>query len=150
MRPENNRMKQFLKANGIDAEPKYISTGTLKGSWRLYGLVNGKYDYKKEWGENHIQWWGNIELQNKINSLGFTDLGGKRVSDCTGNGGKFCIFVRGNIVLFNEETAPVNPGPANSMNTYTADRSTRRQIGLNKAAETNYRNCKRTGNPMYY
>lgn len=36
MRQENNLMKQFLLQNGIEATPKFIHNGSLKGNWSLY------------------------------------------------------------------------------------------------------------------
>jgi len=98
MRIENQKMQKFLKQNGIDAIPKYIKDGSLKGSWRLYGLTgkdeNGQPIYQK--------WWDNFELQNKLNSLGFTDLWGQSLKNSSGNGGDFSIFVRGHNELLNE------------------------------------------------
>ena len=36
MRIENKKMVEFLNANEVKARVKYIATGSLKGSWRLY------------------------------------------------------------------------------------------------------------------
>ncbi len=88
MRPENMRMQNFLKANGIDAVPKYLFTGSLKGSWRLYGTKNGSThdlgDYQK---------W-TPELAQKLTVLGFRGLFGP-LDQTDGNGGVFSVFVRG-------------------------------------------------------
>lgn len=80
MRIENKNMKSFLNANGIKARVKYIATGSLKGSWRLY--------------EPKTDWYNNIELQEKLTALGFTDFDGKPLNKFSGNGGKFSIFAR--------------------------------------------------------
>jgi len=92
MRPENQKMQKFLKENGIDAVPKYIKDGSLKGTWRIYGLTGEK---TPQGYPVHQKWWGNKELQQKFTDLGFTDWQGKPVSDSTGNGGDFSVFVRG-------------------------------------------------------
>jgi len=84
MREENRRMKAFLKANGIDAEPKFIYTGSLKGTWRLYGK-NGPSGYQ--------QW--TPELSEKLNALNFWNAHGKPLGRFDGNGGVFSVFVRG-------------------------------------------------------
>lgn len=87
MRIENARMKKWLADNGISCTPKYISDGSLRGSWRLYDgkRVNGKIISTK--------WWGNKELQNKLIKLGFTDFDGKPIGDYCGNGGDFSVFL---------------------------------------------------------
>jgi len=83
MRPENKRMQVFLKQNGIKAIPKYIATGSLTRTWRLYNL-------KQLWS---------VELANKLNALGFVDLDGKPLAQYSGNGGLFSVFVRGHFEL---------------------------------------------------
>lgn len=77
MRTENKNMQIWLAKNGIKAMPKYISSGSMRGTWRLFG--KGKF-------------WGNKELQNKLTALGFVDFDGKPLSDYSGNGGDFSIF----------------------------------------------------------
>ena len=78
MRPENKQMQIFLKQNGIDAIPKYINKGSLRGTWRLY-------NYKTKWS---------ITLANKLNNLGFRDFDGKPLARFSGNGGIFQVFIR--------------------------------------------------------
>jgi len=90
MRPENKRMRQFLLDNGIDAIPKWISTGSLKKSWRLYGKTGLKTgDMKKDY-----QLW-TPELAEKLTALGFHGLRGPLDPRFEGNGGLFSVFVRG-------------------------------------------------------
>jgi len=85
MRPENKRMQTFLKQNGITATPKYISTGSLRRTWRLFNL-------KQQWS---------MELANKLDTLGFKDFDGKALHRFSGNGGFFSVFVRGHYELLN-------------------------------------------------
>ena len=79
MRVENKRMQAFLKQHDIEATPKYISTGSLRGTWRLYNL-------KQLW---------NMELAQQLNELGFVDFNGRPLAQFSGNGGFFAVFVRG-------------------------------------------------------
>ncbi len=92
MRPENKRMQAFLKANGINAIPKYISTGSLKHSWRLYG-PNGD-------GWHNYQKW-TPELVEKLTALGFTGLH-EPLGKFSGNGGIFSVFVKGHYEFLEE------------------------------------------------
>jgi hypothetical protein len=139
MRPENKRMQEYLKANEIKAIPQCQKDGSLKGSWRLYGLVGKAPD-----GTPIYQnWWDNFELQNKLNSLGFTDLWGKQLSNISGNGGVFSVFVRGHNELLTE-------APKIEISVPYTSRETRRDIRMNRAAEANMRITKRNGSPMYY
>lgn len=89
MTAENQKMKDFLKENGVDAIPKFLWKGSIKGCWRLYHSVKDK-DGKSI----YTNWWGNVELQNKLTSLGFTDWRGQPLSNLSGNGGVFSIFAR--------------------------------------------------------
>ena len=76
---EHNRlMKQFLAKNGIKATPKYLKTGSLKGTWRLY-------DLKQPWTD---------ALRAKLTLLGFKDFSGLPLGPYSGNGGLFSVFVR--------------------------------------------------------
>lgn len=80
MKIENKRMKEFLSANGIEATPKFLAAGSIKGCWRLY---------------NHkVEWFDNTELQEKLTALGFTNYEGKPLNNFSGNGGRFSVFVR--------------------------------------------------------
>jgi hypothetical protein len=81
MRPENKAMQAFLAKNGIDAMPKYISDGSLRGCWRLYNTDTS---------------W-NLELAEKLNGLGFLDFDRKPLSKHSGNGGMFSVFVIGHV-----------------------------------------------------
>lgn len=85
MRPENKRMQQFLRANGIDAVPKWISTGSLKRCWRLYGKNGDGWEGYQKWTP---------ELIEKLTALGFRGLHGP-LGQFDGNGGIFSVFVRG-------------------------------------------------------
>lgn len=139
MRPENQQMQAFLKANGIDAIPKYFKDGSIKGSWRIYGLAGKTPAGRPIW----VKWWGNKELQDKFNALGFTDLWGNPVDNTTGNGGDFSIFVRGHNELLNEPTPKAETIPY-------ATKEARRDFRMIKAAQANDRITKRNGQPMYY
>lgn len=95
MRPENKRMQAFLKSNGISAVPWYISRGSMRGCWRLYGK-NGKgfaSDVMEKWSP---------ELAEKLNDLGFRDYAGQPLGIYSGNGGMFCTFVRGHYEFLQE------------------------------------------------
>lgn len=88
MRPENKRMQAFLRANGIEAVPKYIATGSCKRTWRIYGKTGHGQSY-----ENYQRMTG--ELVQKLNDLGFTNMWGEPIGQYEGNGGLFHVFVRG-------------------------------------------------------
>lgn len=75
-------MKAFLKANGIDAMPKYIKNGTLAPSWRIYN--------------HNIKW--TAELAAKFTAMGFTGLHGP-IARYEGNGGVLSVFLRGHFEL---------------------------------------------------
>lgn len=79
MRPENVKMRAFLKQHGITCKAKYIRSGSLSGCWRLYGK-----------GQNWEE-----PLISLIKGLGFIGFDGKQLDRASGNGGKFEIFVRG-------------------------------------------------------
>lgn len=79
MRPENKKMQSFLQSHGIKAMPKYINKGSIRGTWRLYNS-------KTKWS---------MELADKLNNLCFRDFDGKPLAQFSGNGGLFCVFVRG-------------------------------------------------------
>jgi hypothetical protein len=80
MRPENQKMKQYLSENGIDVMPKFIWDGSLKGTWRLYN--------------RNLVWHDNTPLWEKLTSLGFKDYNGDPLSWLSGNGGLFSVFAR--------------------------------------------------------
>lgn len=79
MRPENKKMVEFLKANSIDATAKYQRDGSMRGTWILHNV--------------NIKW--SDELRDKLTSLGFTDYSGRPIDRFAGNGGIFCVYVRG-------------------------------------------------------
>lgn len=78
MRPENLRMKEFLKSQGIECQPKYMWAGSLRGTWRLYNP--------------NVRW--SAELAAKLNALGFTTSWNEPLNAHSGNGGMFSVFVR--------------------------------------------------------
>ena len=80
-------MREFLLENGIDAMPKYIASGSLRGTWRLYAKAKGQF----------VKWWENYELMGKLHKLGFRDYDGKPFTDFSGNGGDFQVFAKRNI-----------------------------------------------------
>jgi hypothetical protein len=79
MRPENQRMQDFLARHGINCHVKYIPDGSMKRTWRLYGKG---------------QKWTDL-LREKLTQLDFLDFDFKPLSQYSGNGGSFCVFVRG-------------------------------------------------------
>ena len=83
MLTHNKQMQDFLKLNGIKAIPKRIDKGSLKGTWRLLGSPH--YHLCPAWTN---------ELSTKLNNLGFVGFDGKPLGQFSGNGGKFCVFVR--------------------------------------------------------
>jgi len=91
MRPENLKMKNLLAHHGLDVVPKYIRTGSLKGTWRLYGKA-------PRTAENCglANWWDSVGLWARLTELGFTDFDGKPLNKCSGNGGLFSVFTRYN------------------------------------------------------
>jgi len=80
MRAENKKMQEMLKIEGIKAKAKYIFEGSMRGTWRIYNKIDN--------------WFGNKELQNKLAVLGFKDYNNQPLTDFSGNGGRFSIFVR--------------------------------------------------------
>lgn len=79
MRPENERMRAFLASNDINCTPKYMATGIMKRTWRLYS--------------NGARWTN--ELAGKLNALGFVGYDNNPLNEFSGNGGLFSVFVRG-------------------------------------------------------
>ena len=80
MTPANALMKQLLKENDIKATPKYISDGSLKGTWRIY--------------DRNTKWYANEDLWEKLTEMGFVDADHKPLASYSGNGGMFSIFAR--------------------------------------------------------
>ena len=78
MRSENKRMKAYLAANGVKATPKWIAKGSMKHVWRLWD--------RRPWTK---------ELAQQLNALGFRNWDGGPLGEFSGNGGSFCVFVRG-------------------------------------------------------
>jgi hypothetical protein len=79
MKEVNLTMKKLLADNGIEAQVKYIDKGSLKGRYRIQNA--------KE------VWYKNTALINKMTELGFIDGSGDALSDHSGNGGVFQVFV---------------------------------------------------------
>lgn len=92
MRPENKRMQDFLKVNGIDAVPWYIFKGSMKGCWRIYGK------HGKGFSSDIMDKW-TPELAEKLNGIGFRGFDGRPLGQFSGNGGMFMTFVRGHYEL---------------------------------------------------
>ena len=87
MRPENKRMQEYLKREGITCIPKYIPDGSLKHTWRLYNL-------NQSWS---------MDLADKLMALGFKGFDNLPLGPYSGNGGIFCVFVRGHYELLKGE-----------------------------------------------
>lgn len=79
MRPENQRMINFLKAHGLKARVKYLWAGSMKGCWVLYN--------------SDLTW--TTELREKLTALGFVDYDNAALHQYSGNGGLFSVCVRG-------------------------------------------------------
>lgn len=92
-RPENKRMQEFLKANGIKAKAKYLPNGSLKHTWLLYNP-------DLRWTE---------EFAAQVNALGFVDYDHKPLGKFSGNGGVMSIYVRGHYELLGGDR-PLPPG----------------------------------------
>jgi len=88
LRPENKRMRNWLKRKGIDASVKYLWKGSMRGTWRLYNP-------KEKWTQ---------ELADKLSRLGFRGFDGKPLHQFSGNGGMFSVFVRGHDELLGEDS----------------------------------------------
>ncbi len=101
MRPENKRMQEYLKANGIEAIPKYIATGSLKHSWRLYGTGGDGWEGYQKWTP---------ELVEKLTALGFRGLHNP-LGKFDGNGGLFSVCVRGHYEFLNGPETAKNLNP---------------------------------------
>ena len=87
MKNINKEMKNFLAKNGLNCSVKFINKGSLCGTWRVT---------KK--GKEYID-GSNLEIVKKetiekLSSLGFKDFDGKDLSIFSGNGGRFCFFLR--------------------------------------------------------
>ncbi len=78
MRPENKKMKEYLKQHGISALVKYIKKGSLKGCWQLYNP-------DLRWTE---------EFMEKLEDIGFRDFDGQHLGKYSGNGGMFSVCLR--------------------------------------------------------
>ncbi len=87
MRVENMKMKRFLEQRGIKCTPKYLSEGSMKGCWRLYG--DGRWT---------------SDLVEKLTQLGFVDFDHNPLDEFSGNGGDFSVFVRGHDELVSDKT----------------------------------------------
>jgi dipeptidyl aminopeptidase/acylaminoacyl peptidase len=135
MRTENQKMKEYLAKNGIDCIPKYLFDGSMKKTWRLYHRTT--------------KWWDNTDLQNKFKELGFKDYNGQDITNYSGNGGAFSVFLRApleltqyifntdsNIIPANKATADATKVENVQSDTNTPQqlttRSQRRQIRLDK------------------
>ncbi len=89
MRPENQRMGDFLAKQGINCKVKYIATGSLKGCWRLTAP-----EINWGWSDTGKGKWTE-ELQEQLTGLGFVGFDNRPLNRFSGNGGRFSVFVRG-------------------------------------------------------
>ncbi len=97
MLEHNRKMQAYLASHGIYAIPKRIDSGSLKGTWRLYGKIGDR-----DLGTRNFQ-PQTPELREKLTALGFTDFNGKPLSEFSGNGGLFSVFVRQAVSIPGEE-----------------------------------------------
>jgi hypothetical protein len=77
MRPENAKMKAWLREHGIDARPRFITEGSMRGNWIIYGPG-------QRWTK---------ELIDLFSVLGFVGFDGQPLGPYSGNGGMFSIYV---------------------------------------------------------
>ena len=96
MRPENQRMQDFLRKHGINCHAKFVWTGSLKGTWRLW--AKGKP-------------WTPV-LADQLTALGFRDFDSRILGNYSGNGGRFSVFVRGHYELVGTDNAVVRTAQA--------------------------------------
>jgi len=78
MKEHNTQMKTLLANQGIKCTPKRMDAGSLKGTWRLY-------DKSQRWTPDLIQ---------RLTDLGFVGHDHNPLSQWSGNGGMFSVFVR--------------------------------------------------------
>lgn len=75
----SQEMKNYLSSHNIPVtSAKYNKTGSMKGTWHLYGK-------NSPWTR---------ELIKKLNDLDFRDMDGKLLNRYSGNGGQFDVYVR--------------------------------------------------------
>ncbi len=79
MRPENQRMTEFLRGHGIHCRVHFETKGSMKWTWRLYNP--------------NVKW--TMDLAHKLESLGFKDFDNRPFNQFSGNGGSFSVSVRG-------------------------------------------------------
>jgi hypothetical protein len=79
MRNPNAAMVAYLAAHGLKVKARHIASGCLRGTWRL--SAKGR-----KWRQHDA---------DLLNSLGFTDHEGRPLTDKSGVGGEFQVFVRG-------------------------------------------------------
>ena len=97
--PENIRMMEFLAKHGIKCAVKYIWNGSLRGTWRLYGK-------DQKWTP---------ELMRKLTDLRFKGFDGRELTEYSGNGGVFSVFVRGHNELLEDQTGEGEPDVEKTM-----------------------------------
>jgi len=95
MKPENKKMQEFLKANGINAVVRYNAKGSMKHTWHLYGP-----EMRREFNPKWQKW--TPELAEKLTNLGFKDFDGGVLGKYSGNGGLFSVSVRGHYEFLGE------------------------------------------------
>lgn len=79
MNTQTKTIKEALSSQGIKASVTELK-GSMRGYWNIYN--------------KDLTWWGNVELQNKVKSLGLVGLDGKALSNVSGNGGRFSMPVK--------------------------------------------------------
>jgi len=99
VRPENARMMEFLAKHGIKCQVKYIWNGSLRGTWRLY---------------NKNEKW-TPELMKKLTDLRFKGFDRNPLTEYSGNGGVFSVFVRGHDELLEDATGAGEPDVEKTM-----------------------------------
>ena len=104
MNPENIRMMAFLTKHGIKCAVKYIWNGSLRGTWRLYGK-------DQKWTP---------ELMRKLTDLRFKGFDGRELTEYSGNGGAFSVFVRGHNELLEDASGAGEPDVEKTMMAKTA------------------------------
>lgn len=79
MKPENKGMKDLLLKNGIPVKSvKYITSGSMKGTWYVYGPC----EFTKS-------------IMKKLTFMGFRDHDNEPLSQYSGNGGRLSLNLVG-------------------------------------------------------
>lgn len=71
---------EIMNLTGLKVNVSFIKTGSLKNNYRVYS--------------RDIKWWGNEKLIEQLSLAGYVDFDNKPLSNYSGNGGLFSIFIK--------------------------------------------------------